>query len=288
MTWTAFLLGAFAGLGLLTVAAGLRGASVDPPLPHRTLTARVRHTGVIALGACALTFLLTGWPVLALLVAVGVFILPRVVRGQRRGTATARSEAVAQWIEMLRDTMAGAAGLEEAIAVSARRPPRPIAVQVDRLARRLDRHSLSDALRAFAVEADDPAADLLAAALITAATNETRDLGRVLAALVEATRAQVQMRESVDAGRAQVRSATRLVMAVTAAFTLALLLFSRDYLAPYGTVEGQLWLAVAGGVFAMSLALLLRLDRIDVPAAPLMTEASASETAQPTAGWSDA
>lgn len=148
--------------------------------------------------------------------------------------------------------------------------------------------ALSDALRAFAVEADDPAADLLAAALITAATNETRDLGRVLAALVEATRAQVQMRESVDAGRAQVRSATRLVMAVTAAFTLALLLFSRDYLAPYGTVEGQLWLAVAGGVFAMSLALLLRLDRIDVPAAPLMTEASASETAQPTAGWSDA
>lgn len=284
MTWAALLLGAVAGLGLLIVRAGLRGTSVTLAMPARALTVRQRRTGLIALGAGAITFLLTGWPVLALLTAIAVLALPSVVRGQRRRASTERSEAVAQWIEMLRDTMAGAAGLEEAVAVSARRPPRPIAAQVSRLARRIEHQSLSDAMRAFAVEVSDPAADLLAAALITAATNETRDLGRVLAALVEATRAQVQMRESVDAGRAQVRSATRLVMAVTAAFTIALLLFSRDYLAPYGTVEGQLWLAVAGGVFGMSLALLLRLDRIELPSTPLVTDAANAGPPTPAGG----
>ena len=285
MSALALVLGATVGLGLMIVVAGLRGAIV-PRVSHRVFTrARIR-TGLVAVAACAVALALTGWPVLALLVAAGVFALPRMMTGLRRRAAAERSEAVAQWIEMLRDTMAGAAGLEEAIAVSARRPPPPIATEVSRLARRLEHHTLPAALRVFAVEIRDPAADLLAAALITAATNETRDLGRVLAALVDATRAQVQMRESVDAGRAQVRSATRLVLAITATFMIAMLVFSRDYLVPYATVEGQLWLAVVGGVFTLSLMLLLRLDRIDLPVAPLVADPSATTDA--TTRWDGA
>lgn len=267
MTAAAALLGVGTGLGAVLITLGLRGGVPGrmPTAPRRWWRATL-PAAAVALAVVALT----GWPVLGLLAAIGTAVLPRLLSGARRRTAARRSEAVAQWIEMLRDTMAGAAGLEEAIGVSARRPPPPIATEVHRLATRLEHRPLTLALEAFAREVDDPTADLLAAALITAATSETRDLGRLLAALVEATRAQAAMRASVDAGRAHVRSATRLVLGVTAVFTAALLLFSRDYLAPYATLEGQLWLLVVGGVVAASLAFLVRLDRIDLPATPLV------------------
>lgn len=268
MTAAAVLLGAGAGLGAVLLALGVRGA-----VPRRAVTMAPPRRWQAALPPVLVALAvitLTGWPALGLLAAIGTAVLPRLLSGARRRTAARRSEAVAQWIEMLRDTMAGAAGLEEAIGVSARRPPPPIAAEVTRLATRLEHRPLALALEAFAREVDDPTADMLAAALITAATSETRDLGRLLAALVEATRAQAAMRASVDAGRAHVRSATRLVLAVTAVFTVALLLFSHDYLAPYATLEGQLWLLVVGGVVAASLGFLVRLDRIDLPATPLV------------------
>lgn len=265
------VLGAGAGLGLLVVVAGVRG--VAPTRAPRGLRPRVPvQRGIAATAVGVVTFAVTRWPVLAVLAVTATIAVPRVLATGRRRTAAARSEAVAQWIEMLRDTMAGAAGIEEAIVVSARRPPPAIAAAVARLAGRLEHHPLGGAVRAFALEVDDPTADLLAAALITAATNETRDLGRLLAALVEATRAQVRMRASVDAGRAQVRSATRLVLGITAAFTVALMTFSNAYLAPYATLEGQLWLAVVGGIVAASLLLLARLDRVDLPASRLVAD----------------
>lgn len=275
MTALAPLLGAGVGLGIVLTAAGLRTRA--PRAHSLTRQARSSMVGARAFGALSagvLAFAGTGWPVLGLLVAAAVVSAPRMLSGARRRVAAERSEAVAEWIEMLRDTLAGAAGLEETIIVTARRPPPAIAGAVGRLAVRLEHQPLPDALRDFAAEVRDPAADLLAAALITAATSQTRDLGRLLAALVEATRAQAQMRASVDAGRAQVRSAMRLVLGVTLLFTVALLTFSREYLAPYTTVEGQLWLAVVGGVFAAALVLLVRLDRVDLPAAPLLADAT--------------
>jgi tight adherence protein B len=269
----AALLGAGTGLGALLVLAGARGVRAAPRLPRAVPRTAVLHAAgaVVSAGAVAVA---TGWPVLGGLTAAAVLSVPAVLRRRQRQAGTRRSEALAQWTEMLRDTMAGAAGLEEAIVVSARRPPPAIGAAVTRLAARLEHRSLPDALRGFAHDVDDPTADLLAAALITAATNEVRDLGRLLAALVEATRAQVQMRASIEAGRAHVRSATRVVLAVTALFTAALLLFSGAYLAPYATLEGQLWLALVGAVVAASLLLLTRLDRIDLPSARLVSTGS--------------
>lgn len=269
MTALAALLGSGLGLGVVVIVVGIRGRR--PATGGRRRRPRIPVGRVVAVAAvAAVAFAVTGWPVLAALAACGAVAVPRVLTAGRRRAAAARSDAVAQWIEMLRDTMAGAAGLEEAIVVSSRRPPPMIAPAVARLAGRLEHQRMSEAMRGFADDVDDPTADLLAAALITAGEHETRDLNRLLAALVEATRAQVAMRASVDAGRAHVRSATRLVLIITAVFCAALLTFSADYLAPYGTVEGQLWLAVVGVVVAASLMLLGRLDRIDLPSARLV------------------
>lgn len=268
MTVGALLLGTGAGLGVVVVVAGLRGAR-PPRAAWSPLAAAARRAAPIVAASIA-AYALTGWPALAVLTAVAAVAVPGVLRSGARAAAAARTEAVAEWIEMVRDTMAGAAGLEEAITVSARRPPRAIATAVTRLAARLERHPLDHAVRAFAAEVDDPNADLVAAALATAAVNPTRDLQALLAALVEATRAQVQMRAGVDVGRAHVRSATRLVLGITAVFVVALLTFSRAYLDPYATLEGQLWLLVVGGLVGVSLRLLARMDRIDVPATRLV------------------
>jgi tight adherence protein B len=276
MSMLATLLGSGVGLGLLLIASGVRGT--PPATGIVRMRARIPIDRLLGIAAAAVvTFAVTGWPVLAALAACGTVAVPRVLSAGRRRAAAARSDAVAQWIEMLRDTMAGAAGLEEAIVVSARRPPPAIAPAVLRLAGRLEHQRMADAMRGFADDVDDPTADLLAAALITAGEHETRDLGRLLAALVEATRAQIAMRASVDAGRAHVRSATRLVLIITAVFCAALLTFSADYLAPYGTFEGQLWLAVVGGVVASSLMLLGRLDRIDLPSTRLLAQAPGAD-----------
>lgn len=272
MTPLALLLGAGVGAGMMGIVAGARGTAAQTKVIADLRISRRRRRGVIVgVAAGGIAYVMTGWPVLALLAVAATVTLPQMLGGGDRRDALARSEAIAQWIEMLRDTMAGAAGLEEAILVSARRPPPAIAPTVARLAARLEHQPLDRALRGFATEhPDDPTADLLAAALVTAAANETRDLGELLAALVEATRAQVRMRASVDSGRAHVRSATRLVVGVTTLFTVALMLFSRTYLEPYATLEGQLWLAVVGGVFAVSLTLLARLDQVRVPVTPLL------------------
>ena len=267
--------GAGIGIGMLAVLCGVWRAGDRHSRPVRAIRTHLRP-GLAATGIGGLVYALTGWPVLGLLAGIGVVIVPRSMSSAPRRGLTERSEAVARWIEMLRDTMAGAAGLEEAVAVTARRPPPAIRGAVERLATRLHHQALPTGLVGFATDVDDPGAELLVAALITAATNETRDLTGLLSALADTTRAQARMRHSIDAGRAQVRSATRLVVTVTLVFIAALLTFSREYLTPYATVIGQLWLAIVGATFFAALALLVRLDRVDLPQQQLVSEPNAS------------
>src|SRR3546814_14991816 len=92
--------------------------------------------------------------------------------GSRRAAAqaTARTEAIAAWTEMLRDTMSGAHGLEEAVTTSAIVAPAPIRRQVTALAVRLERQPLDVALRAFATDLAHHTPDLVVASLRPAST----------------------------------------------------------------------------------------------------------------------
>ena len=58
------------------------------------------------------------------------------------------------------------------------------------------------------------------------------------------------MRMRVAAGRARVRTAARIIIAVTMLLVIGLLAFSRAFLQPYGTPAGQLMLLVVGACFA--------------------------------------
>jgi Flp pilus assembly protein TadB len=152
---------------------------------------------------------------------------------------------------MLRDTISAAAGLEQAILAAEPVAPAPIREHVVLLAARIRRgQRLPAALRAFAAETADPTADLVVAALLLAAEQQARDLAQLLGSLADSARQHAVMRMRVAAGRARVRTAARIIIAVTMVLVIGLLTWSRPFLAPYGTPAGQLMLLVVGGCFA--------------------------------------
>lgn len=267
---TSLLLGATAGLGLwLTVGAAL-GWSLLPA--RATVNARMDDVrrwvvrSAVGLLAGLLTLLVTGWPVAAVMAAVGALVGPRLLGGGReRRLAVERTEAIAAWAESVRDTMAAAAGLEEAITATAVAPPAPIAPEVQRLVRRLRHQRLVDALVAFGDDVRHPSADLVVAALTIAARMEAADLTGLLSRLAESIRDDATMRVKVETSRARLRTSAKIIVGSVAATLLLLMLLSRDYLDAYDSLLGQLVLLVVAGIFAGGGWLLARMSRIEAP-----------------------
>ncbi len=268
MTLLMTLLGAVFGLAAVTSFVALRGVDLAPWRPSRVAMPdhQIERLGLrLALGVGGGVFMaaLTRWPVGSLLVAAAGFFLPTVLgeKGARQ-SQVGKVEAIASWAEMLRDTMAGAGGLEQSIIASAGVAPMAIRPEVVALASRLQRDRLTPALRDFADELNDPTGDLVVAALILAADKSPKRLGQLLGMLAESARAEVNMRLRVDAGRARTRTSVRVVSFTTVAPALLLLVLNRSYLEPYGTVLGQLVLGVVGACFATSFWWLARASRL--------------------------
>jgi tight adherence protein B len=260
----AAICGAGLGLGLLLVIAGWRG--VDVALPKRRIgRVRVERANLrlgLAIGAAVVVGSATGWPVGALLAGLAGWGAPGLLGGVRqRNAAVGRIEAVAGWAEMLRDTMSGAAGLEQAIVATAPLAPLPIRAEVASLALRLEVERLAPALRAFADEVADPTCDLVVAALVLAAEHQAQRLAELLGSLAAAARDQATMRLRVEAGRARTRTSVKVIVGVTGALVLGLAVFNHGYLAPYDTATGQLVLLLVGAIFAAAFLWLARMTR---------------------------
>lgn len=262
--------GAGIGAALLLLVLGTRGT--ERPRAHRLSVERLSTEPVLVQAATAFVaavamYALTRWVVGAALVAAAAATLPRSWRNAReqRGLVD-RAEAVAGWAEMLRDTMAAAAGLEQAIVTTAANAPEAIRPEVRRLAQRLDRgERLVDGLRRLADELANPAADLVVAALVTAAQRQARDLVPLLGSLARSTRAEAEMRLRIHASRARLRTATRVVVGTLGLFAGGLVLFNPRYLAPYRSLEGQLVLLIVGAFLAVGYALMQRMARLRPP-----------------------
>jgi hypothetical protein len=256
------------------IVAGWRG--VDLPRPTRRLERaqagraqlgrprleRANLRLALAVGAAVVVGAATGWPVGAVLAGLAGWGAPGLLGGAaRHQAAVGRIEAVAGWAEMLRDTMAGAAGLEQAIVATAPIAPLPIRAEVATLAVRLDSERLAPALRAFADEVADPTCDLVVAALVLAADHQAQRLGELLGTLAQAARDQATMRLRVEAGRARTQTSVKVIVGATGALVAGLALLDRGYLAPYDTATGQLVLVLVGAMFAMSFVWLSRMTR---------------------------
>jgi Flp pilus assembly protein TadB len=271
------LLGAAVGGGLALLVVALVPRPQAPPTatllsagPAGGVVARVRRLGrrgVVALVAGVGTLVVTRWPVAAGAAALLALAWPALFGGvaaERR--ASAKVEALAVWTESLRDTIAGAVGLEQAVIASSHAPPGPIAAELRALADRLRvRIAMPEALRRFADDLADPSADLIIATLVLNARLRGPGLREVLSSLAESARAEVEMRGRVAAGRASTRRSVQIVVGVTLLFVSGLALFNRSYVAPYGTALGQVVLLVIVGLFAAGFFWLRRLSRFDEP-----------------------
>src|SRR4051794_36076543 len=114
MTALVALLGAGIAVGLLLVAQGWR-PSAEPSVRHALIAvdsqSRRRLARAAALGAVVLV--LTRWPVAAIASGLlGWFSQDLLGSRAAREAGVARTEAIATWTEMLRDTIAAAHGLE--------------------------------------------------------------------------------------------------------------------------------------------------------------------------------
>lgn len=262
-------LAAGAGVGLIITMAGLTGRPLLGDVSNdlrRVGSAQVLgRVAVVALVAL-LVLAATGWVVGAFLAALGAWALPRVLGGKAaRQEAIGRTEAVASWTEMIRDSIVAASGLEEAIIATAPVAPAPIAPEVRALVRRLDHERLPDALISFGEDLRHPSGDLVVAALVIASRLEASDLSALLSRLAEATRGEARMRIRVDVGRTRVRTATKVIVGVVVCAVLFLAVVNRDYLAVYDSVGGQFVLAVVGATFALGGWLLAQMANIDMP-----------------------
>lgn len=262
-------LAAGAGVGLLITLAGLTGRSLLGDVSNdlrRVASAQVLGRAAVVALVALLVLAATGWVVGAFLAALGAWALPRVLGGKAaRQEAIGRTEAVASWTEMIRDSIVAASGLEEAIIATAPVAPAPIAPEVRALVRRLDHERLPDALIAFGEDLHHPSGDLVVAALVIASRLEASDLSALLSRLAEATRGEARMRIRVDVGRTRVRTATKVIVGVVVCAVLFLAVVNRDYLAVYDTVGGQFVLAIVGATFALGGWLLAQMANIDMP-----------------------
>lgn len=241
-----------AALGLLAVIRLARGLAPIPPVRGRLAIdkARTRQTG-IALGVGLAALLVTRWPLAGLAGAVIVWLWPRLFGGGGAGRRQLEKvEALAAWTESLRDTATAAAGLEQAIPATVGATRALMRVSVRDLAARLDgRVPLPEALARFADDVDDPAADMVVAALSLNARQRAGGLERILTSLAASSRSELEMRRKVEhERRALRRQAQRIAMAVTGFIALQAV-FARGWVEPYSTPLGQLVLAIVATTF---------------------------------------
>jgi Flp pilus assembly protein TadB len=220
--------------------------------------------GAAAAGAAA--FLVTGLPVVGLLVVVAVPGAPwlfTVGREERR--AITRIEAVGEWTRRLKDVSTTGQGLQQAIVGTVATAPADIDDDVRLLAARLQAgwHG-REALLGFAADIGDPVGDQVVAALILHLTDRGDRLGDVLGSIASAAVAEVATRREVEAKRSQPRFAVRFLSGMTL-LVIAYGLFNPQYMEPYGTPTGQAMMVILSGLF---IALLVWVRAMSMPPRP--------------------
>jgi Flp pilus assembly protein TadB len=236
-----------------------------PPRMRIRLAPRSRNRLLIALGVGVVTLALTRWPVATIAAVLAVLFLPSVTSSRAARQKAAVLEGLEQWTRRLSAMLTASRGLEEALETSARQAPAAIEPAVTALGRGLAaRTGTEEALRAFAAEIDDPAGDRIAAALIIATGHRGGAVRDVLNALAVMLARDVAARREIEADRAQHRTTVKWLTLFVVGFTVFAVL-NRSYSLPYGTVPGQLVMALVTALYAGGLRWLQHLGSLPVP-----------------------
>lgn len=227
-------------------------------------TGDVRKLGVRFVGACCAGFLVlvvSGWVLPGVVVGAGAFWA--IAGWQRRDRAgdveIARLDALASWIENVRDVLMAGEQPVGAITSTVGACPPIIRPHIRRLAAGLSRQDPDVVFRRFAEDLDDPLADLVAAGLAIAIRRGARTVP-VLTALAEQTRQQVDRRRLIEAERAPTRREVQALTLIMGTLVVLLLVFGRSqYLDAYDTTGGQLFLGISLAGYA---ALIVRVQKL--------------------------
>jgi Flp pilus assembly protein TadB len=170
------------------------------------------------------------------------------------------------WTESLRDLIAGAVGLEQAIPASSRGADPVLRPHLDGLLDRLrGRMPLAEALQYLADDLNDPSSDLVIAALVLNSKLRGPGLREVLTALGKSAREEVDMRQRIIAQRAGTRRSVQIIVVSVLVFVLGMAILNRNFVAPYGTLLGEAVLAFVLGLFGLGFWWLRRLAKVEAP-----------------------
>jgi hypothetical protein len=252
---------------LLVLAVLIVTVPVDDANTEAAPPTTIRLDGILtvraawAAGFGIVVLAVSGWVVPSIVIAAATWYW--VAAFQRRDSGRAndveRTDALASWIENLRDVLLAGDQPIGAIASTVPSAPPIIRPAVRRLSAALGHQDPDTAFRRFADELDDPLGDLVSAGLLIAVQRGARTVA-VLTSLAEQARTAADRRRIVDAERAPIQREVLLLSLIMAALVMVLLVFGRSsYLDAYDTNEGQLFLGTVLAVYAI---LLLRVQRL--------------------------
>jgi hypothetical protein len=234
-------------------------APAAPVDPRRTRRLAIRSLIGLAIGTVIV--LVSGWVVPGVIVgAGGAWAVAGWQRRQRSSAVEiARLDALASWVESVRDVMMAGEQPVGAITSTVAASAPIIRPHVRRLAVGLGQQDPEMVFRRFADDIDDPLADLVAAGLAIAIRRGARTVP-VLTALAEQTREQVDRRRLIEAERAPTRREVQALTLIMGALVVGLLVFGRsEYLDAYDTTGGQVFLGIALAGYA---GLIVRVQKL--------------------------
>ncbi|MER7467903.1 type II secretion system F family protein [Streptomyces sp. NPDC097981] len=232
-----------------------------------------------------LLWLISGVFIAGVMVFLAVIGVPWLLSPTRSATARiAKLEALGDWTQRLANVLWLGRGLDEALQVSRRGCPEDITGEVADLVDRLQvGWRPVDALREFGDQLGDVTADKVVAALVLSASDRGPGLAQALEDLAESVHEEVARRRAIEADRAKPRTAMRWMTIITLSVIGCGFLIP-SYTAPYGTLLGQLVLAVLLAGFVGVLALMRQIADIKPVPRFLIADPRSAVTPAPTAG----
>jgi Flp pilus assembly protein TadB len=207
-------------------------------------------------------WLYTAIPMAALIAGVAVAGVPWLFGADREEQrAIAKLDAIEVWTRRLHDLVGTGGGLTQAIIRSTRDAPPALVDELNDLAAHLRAGvPTTDALDRLGEQLADATADEVLIRLKLHAADRGQRLVDALARISESIAQEVAMRREVWADRADPRLTTKF-MTILSVVAVALLFSNPTYMRPYGTILGQIVLALCLTVFAGLLVWIRRLSQ---------------------------
>jgi Flp pilus assembly protein TadB len=264
LVW-ALTVGALGATSVVVMALALQPTVAPSRAVRRRQDPERARRAVEALVAALAVLVVSRWIVVAVAVGAGVYVRGRVFAGSSADVERRHVEAIALWLEAVRDSLRSDASLQQVLFKVAMNPPERLADPLGRFERRSRQGvPLTDALWQFGEDVAHSTADVAISSMVQSLELSGGKVRSQLDELAATARHELAMRERVDRIRARFDLATKAMMVLAAAIIGYLWMVGR-VAAYYRTAVGQVLLSMPVGIWALSLWWMRRLARYALP-----------------------